>query len=157
MRKRFDPVLTLTAKPIPDVIISYKGRDKLNLMLMALQFIYKTPDLNEKIFTILEKKIIGNKMRTGRNGMDLWYILVLGVIRVGMDYGYDELCHVANNDRIVRKILGIDDFFTGEIPKEFCYRTIHENVSKLDVDTIEEINNLVCEFGEKLIKKKRKN
>ena len=157
MRKRFDPILTLIATPIEEVKIPFKTKDKFNSILTTLQCIYKTPELNEKIFQILEEKIIGSKKATGRPGMDLWYILVFGVIRVGLDYSYEELTHAANNDRILRKVMGIDDFFSGEEPKEFCYRTIHENISKLDIATIEKINDLVCEYGENIIKKKMKN
>jgi len=155
MRKRFDPVLTLATTPISEVYIKPNKRNKVTSILLGLQFIYKTPGLNEKIFDILENKIVADKKATGRNGMDLWYILVLSTLRVGLDYGYDQITHMANNDIIVRKILGIDDFFTGEKTKEFCYRTIHDNISKLDCETIEEINWIVCEYGETLLKKKR--
>ncbi|MCP4355503.1 MAG: hypothetical protein GY793_07710 [Proteobacteria bacterium] len=155
MRKRFNPILTLAATPISEVKVKPNKRDKVTSILLGLQFIYKTSELNEKIFDIIEKKIVGDKKPTGRNGMDLWYILVLSTLRVGLDYGYDQITHMANNDMIVRKILGIDDFFTGEEPKEFGYRTIHENISKLDCESIEEINGIVCEYGERLFKKKR--
>jgi len=154
MRKRFNPDLTLVATPVEDVVIPTKKKDKFNSILLSLQYIYKTPELNEKIYEILEDKIIGNKKATGRPGMDLWYILVFGVIRVGMDYSYEELAHAADNDTILRKILGIDDFFSGEKPIEFCSRTIHENLSKLDVKTIEHINDLVCEYLEHFLRKK---
>jgi len=154
MRKRFDPVLTLMATPIEDVVIPFEKKDKFNSILLGLQFIYKTPELNEEIFALLEEKVIGNKKATGRNGMDLWYILVFGVIRVGMNYGYEQITHAANYDMILRKIIGIDEFFSGDRSKAFCYRTIHENVSKLDIETIVKINNLVCEYGEKLIRTK---
>jgi hypothetical protein len=156
MRKRFNPILTLAATPIENLILTPNKRDKITSILLGLQFIYKTDELNEQIFTLLETQVIGDKKQTGRNGMDLWYILVFSTLRVGLDYRYDDIVHMANNDRIVRKILGIDDFFTGETPIEFKYRTIHDNVSKLDYDTIYKINSIVCEYGEKLIKKKRK-
>jgi len=157
MRKTFNPILTLGATPISEITIPINSRDKLISILHGLQFIYNTPDLNKKIFSLLEDKITKDKKNTGRPGMDLWYILVLGVIRVGMSFSFDRICYTANHDILVRKLLGIDDFFTGDTPKEFCYRTIHENISKLDSEMLEKINILVCEFGEKEIKKKIKN
>ena len=49
-------------------------------ILMALQYIFITPSLNEKVFDLLEKKICSGKKKTGRKGMDLWHILVLAVV-----------------------------------------------------------------------------
>ncbi len=156
MRKRFDPILTLGITPISDIIIPINSRDKISSILLGLQFIYKTPELSEKVFTILEDSINSDNNNTGRPGMDLWYILVLGVIRVGMNYSFDDICYAANHDRLLRSVLGIDDFLfmTGNTQKEFHYRTIHENISKFNPEILEEINKLLCEFGEKEIKKK---
>ena len=156
MRIRFDPIVTLGATPISEVVIPINHRDKLTSILKGLHFIFITPELNEKIFKLLEDKILTNKEQTGRNGMDLWFILVLGVIRVGMDYTYDEVCYAANFDSLLRKLLGLNDvFFSDDNKKQFTYRTIHENISKLDSELLEEINTLISDFGEKIIKKKK--
>ena len=40
----------------------------------ALQFIFTTEELNEKVFKLLEEKICKDKKNTGRKGMDLWHI-----------------------------------------------------------------------------------
>ena len=37
---------------------------------MALQHIFVTPDLNERVFVLLEKKVRKGEKKTGRKGMD---------------------------------------------------------------------------------------
>ncbi len=155
MRKTFDPILTLGATSIEEVKIPIAHRDKLSSILKGLHFIFITPGLNEKVFTLLDNQVISVNSSIGRPGMDLWYILVLGVVRVGMDYSYHEIFHAANYDYLLRKLLGIDDvFYTDNTRQKFKLRTIHENISKLDSKVLEEINTLLCEYGSKEIRKK---
>lgn len=47
----------------------------------ALQPIFITASLNEKVCKLLEEKICTNKKKTGRKGMDLWRMLELAVLR----------------------------------------------------------------------------
>lgn len=77
MRKRFDQQISLGITPIHEVKINIKSRDEMPPVLVALQTIFITPELNEKIFLILEDKLTKDKKSTGRWGMDLWHILVL--------------------------------------------------------------------------------
>ena len=44
----------------------------------------------------MEESILKGKKKTDRTGMDLWQILVLGVVRMGLDLNYDRLCDTAN-------------------------------------------------------------
>ena len=68
MRKRFEQQTTLGVLPVSDVKINTKSRDELPPVLVALQQIFVTPELNEKIFLLLEDKIINSKKKTGRPG-----------------------------------------------------------------------------------------
>jgi len=155
MRKRFEANLTLGATPISEIKFPIKYRDKLTAILLALHSIYINTELSEKIFLLLENKIISGKKNTGRLGMDLWNILVLGVIRVGMSYTYDEICYASNYDTLLRQLLGINDVFYVN-RKEFSYRMIHENISKFTPEMLDEINALIADYGSKIIKKRRR-
>ena len=155
MRKRFEANLTLGATPISEIKFPIKYRDKLTAILLTLHSIYINTELSEKIFLLLENKIISGKKNTGRPGMDLWNILVLGVIRVGMSYTYDEICYASNYDTLLRQLLGINDVFYVN-RKEFSYRTIHENISKFTPEMLDEINVLIADYGSKIIIKKRR-
>jgi IS5 family transposase len=86
--------------------------------------------------------------------MDLWHILVLSVVRHACNTNWDKLHHYANNDMIMRNIMGLHNNEFGEGFQEFEYQTILDNVSMLDATTIDKINTLVVEYGLKLVKKK---
>ena len=155
MRKRFDQQLSLGATPIGEVKIRTKGRDEMPPVLVSLQTIFTTPALNEKIFVILEDKILKGKKNTGRNGMDLWHILVLSVVRHACNTNWDKLEYYANNDMGMRSVMGLhfssfnDDFLF------FEYQQILDNVSLLDAETLNKINAVVVEYGISLLKKKK--
>lgn len=157
MRQRFEQQTSLGILPINEVKFSarnLKSRDELMPVLLALQQLYVTPELNEAVFTLLEKKVCGDKKKTGRKGMDLWHILVLAVVRHTLGTNWDRLEHIANNDILARKILGvyIDKFGIEE--QEFCYQTIVDNVSLIDEALLIKINELVVKHGHDLLKKK---
>ncbi|MEJ7736966.1 MAG: hypothetical protein WKF97_06030 [Chitinophagaceae bacterium] len=72
MRQRFKQQMSLRTVSIKDVKIPLKSRDELPPVVKALQYIFITPELNEKVFSLLERKISQGKKKTGRKGMDLW-------------------------------------------------------------------------------------
>ena len=156
MRQKFEQQLSLGVVPITEVRISLKSRDELPPVLAGLQYIFSNPDLNEKVFDLLEKKVCGGKKKTGRKGMDLWEMFVLATVRLTLDINYDRLLYVANHDSLVRQIMGIHypDYQFKE-GKEYSMQTIRDNVTLLDEQTINEINQLVVEAGHRLVKKKR--
>ena len=153
MRKRFELQYSLGTTPIEKIKIP-KTRDELPPVLRALQYIYQTPEINNMVFEILESKI--NVSQSGRPGMPLWEILVLGIIRLTLDANYDRLEHIANFDSLVRGILGVETNYGFAEQKIYPLQTIKDNVSLLDESTIDEINKIVVKHGHKL-KKKTKN
>ena len=122
----------------------------------ALQHIFITASLNEKVFKLLEEKIWTNKKKTGRKGMDLWHILVLAVVRHATGTNWDRLHLMANGDRFVREIMGIHSTRFGMEEIEFEYQNILDNVSLIDEELLYQINTIVVEAGHQLLKKKRK-
>ena len=152
MRKRFDAQIGLDQVPIEKVIIPHKSRDELPPVLAGLQWIFATPEVNQEIFALLEEKACGDKKDTGRPGMDLWHILVLGVVRLALDCDYDRLEHVAEYDRLVRAIMGVADFGGQE---QFHHKTISDNVCHVDAELLEKINEIVVRHGRQALEKKR--
>jgi len=67
-------------------------------VLRGLQWIFQTPEINEQIFQLLEQRVTGGKQATGRPGMDLWHVLVLGVVRLALDCDDDRLEYVVHSD-----------------------------------------------------------
>lgn len=97
MRKKIEQQLKLGSISIAEVKVPLKSRDELPPILRALQHIYVTPELKEAVFRILEEKVLRGKKKTGRHGMELWHILVLAVVRMGLDANYDRLEDLANH------------------------------------------------------------
>lgn len=154
MRCRFSSQLTLNQTPIERVKIPSKSRDELPPILLALQWIFTTPKVNEQIFSLLEKKILADKKDTGRPGMDLWQILVLGTIRLGLNCDYDRLEHIANYDSLVRQIMGVSAQLQEDESKHFHAKTICQNVNHVDADLLQQINEIVAQEGLSLVTKK---
>src|SRR5437867_3508625 len=92
MRRRFDVQLALGQIPIERVRIPLKSRDELPPILAGLQWIFQTPEINEQVLALLESKVLAGKRATGRPGLDLWPILVLGVVRLLWKYSRVVRC-----------------------------------------------------------------
>ncbi len=153
MRKRFEQQLSIGTIPISEVKINFKSRDSISAFLVALQKIYLTPQYNEKIFCLLEDKLVKGKSKTGRPGMDLWQIFVLAQFRLCLNISYDRLHDLANNHINLRQIMGIEKGF-GHARYEIGYQNIIDNVGLLTDEIVKEINNIIVEFGHDVFKKK---
>lgn len=153
MRKRFEQQISLGQILIADVQIRLKSRDAIDELMAALQKVFLTTAYNEQIFEILESKLNKGKKKTGRPGMDLWHIFVLAQLRLCTNASYDRLCHMANNDMTVRKIMGIEKE-SGYGYKEFEYQNIYDNLTLLDDQTVRQLNEVIVGFGHDVFKKK---
>jgi hypothetical protein len=156
MRNRFEQQLTLGQIPIEQTYINPKRKFALDELLAALKAIYCNPEYNEKIFSILEKRINPGKPRTGRKGMDLWCIFVLAQVRLCLNINYEMLHNLANNHRTIRQLMGIEREF-GYEPVEFEYQTLYENVSMVSDELVAELNHVIVEFGQGEVFKKKEN
>ena len=144
--------LKLGEIPISKIKINLKSRDDIPPLLLGLQHIYITPDLREAVFAILEEKMLPNTdHQNGRPGMDLWKILILGVLRVNLNWDYDRLEEMANNHKTIRQMLG-----HGLLDEDYEYKlqTLKDNVSLLTPEIIDRINQIVVQTGHDLVKKK---
>lgn len=157
MRKRSEQQNMLDATPIPEVKIDSKSRHQLPKLLAGLQYIFITPSLNEEIFSILEEAVLQDKKATGRLGMSLWEILVLGVVRLNMDMDYDQLYDQSNNHKGLRGILGVETkgvFY--DDGKYYGLQTLKDNVSLLNEEVLKKISEAVVRAGHKLKKRRRR-
>ena len=68
--------------PIEEIWINPKSRDDIPAVLKGLQHIWCDEELRERLFALLDEHILLEADRTvGRPGMELWQILVLGVLK----------------------------------------------------------------------------
>jgi hypothetical protein len=154
MRHRFQSQPDLQITPIEKIRLPLKSRDELPPILAGLQWIWMHPTLKAEIFALLEAKILAGKQATGRTGMDLWQILVLGVVRLGLDADWDRMEHIANYDTLVRQMLGVPATPWGENAKVFGHQTLRDNVALLDDELLQAINARIAAAGRAVFAKK---
>lgn len=154
MRHHFQSQPDLQIAPIEKIRLPLKSRDELPPILAGLQWIWMHPVLKAEIFALLEAKILAGKQATGRTGMDLWQILVLGVVRLGLDADWDRMEHVANYDALVRQMLGVPATPWGEEDKRFGHQTLRDNVALLDDELLQQINARIAAAGREVFAKK---
>src|SRR5665213_3253791 len=86
--------------------------------------------------------------------MDLWHILVLAIVRHTLNTNWDRIEYLSNNDKTLRKIMGVHVEKFGIEEMEFAYQTNVDNVSLIDEEMLYKINDIVVAYGQKLFKKK---
>lgn len=156
MRKRFELSPILSSTPIAEVVIPLKSRDELPPVLLALQTIFTNEKSHQKMFSIVEPIIRKGKKQTGREGMTIWEVIVLSVIRMTLKTNYDRLLWIANSDKYVRQLMGIeaDDYGFSGPSKTYSLTALKENIGLLKHQDVEKVNALVIEVGQDYLKKK---
>lgn len=154
MRKRFEQQLSMGRLLIEDTEIpTAKRSGALPGLFAALKEIYVNQEWNEKVFEILERKILSKNNQTGRLGLGLWQIFVLSQVRLCQNISYDDLHYLANCDSLMRQIMGIETIHGFE-KQEIGYQRIIDNVGLLDDETVKKLNDIIVEFGHGVFKKK---
>ena len=104
MRRVIDPQLQFGEQDISAIAFDPKSRDDIPQILRGLQYVYITPELRARVFTILAEVIpdrVGEGVAgkadpdQGRPGMEQWKILVLGVLRLGLNADFDRIHELA--------------------------------------------------------------
>ena len=145
MRQVLNPQLKLGQVDIGSIEFDLQSRDDIPQILRGLQHIYTTPAIREAVFVYLEQ-IIPEEVdtQTGRPGMELWDILVLGTLRVNLNCDYDRVMELANEHRTLRQMLG-----HGLVDEDAQYRlqTIKDNVRLFTPQVLDGINQIVVKAG----------
>jgi IS5 family transposase len=147
MRQAFDSRPELTLTPIERILLPLDSRDELPPILAGLQWLWMHPTLKPEVLGLLQQKVLADKQPTGRPGMDLWQILVLGVVRLGLDADYDRLEDLANYHTLLRQMLGLPQCPLGSAAKRFPHQTLRDNVCLVDAPLLKQINALVAAAG----------
>ena len=103
MRNLIQPQMQFGEVDIASIVFNPKSRDDIPQILRGLQYIYTEQALRQRVFAIL-KEVLPERVdavgkvstKTGRPGMDQWKILVLGVLRLGLNTNYDRIQELAN-------------------------------------------------------------
>jgi IS5 family transposase len=153
MRRLFNPQLELGATPIEEIQFNVRSRDDIPKILRGLQFIYGCPATRKAVFDVLDNHIgVDIDFKNGRPDMDLWVLLVLGTLRLGLNCDYDRLHDLANEHKTIRAMLGHGDWRDEHL---YGLQTLRDNVVLLTEEMLQKINVIVVEAGHGLVKKRR--
>jgi IS5 family transposase len=152
MRKVIDLQMEFWKKDIADIEFDLKSRDEIPKLLMGLQFIYRTAHIREKVFNVLKQIVPKQSHETGRPGMDLWKILVLGTLRLNCNWDYDKVQEMANNHHKLRQMLGHGK---KDSASSYPLQTIKDNICLLTPSILDEVNQVVVKAGHDLISTKK--
>ena len=138
---------------IADINFDHRSRDDIPQILFGLQHLYTNKKTRERLFTLLEQ-VISSKVNqtTGRPGMHLWKIFVLGVLRLNLNWNYDRVREMANQHATIRQMLEHGQFDEAD----YKLQTIKDNVSLLTPELLEQINAVVVSEGHEAVGKKKK-
>ena len=140
--RRFEQALRLDEVPIGEIKINVKSRDDIPALLLGLQHLYVS--CREELEGLLGCHVTADRdPENGRPGMMLWRVLVMAVLKQGLDCDYDRLGELVNHHQVVRKVLqhGFLDEWT------YSVRTLQDNVSLVTPALLQELNALLVREG----------
>lgn len=157
MRTVIDAQLMFGQTDISAVVLDPKSRDDIPQLLRDLQHLYCEPQLRARVFAILEElrpERIGASGKadpnTGRPGMARWTILVLGVLRLGLNADYDRIQELANQHATLRQMLGHGDWSD---QSRYELQTLKDNLRLFTPEMLDRINQEVVRAGHQALKK----
>ncbi len=135
-------------KDIANLEFDLESRDEIPKLLMGLQYIYRTKPIRGKVFNVLKQIVPKKNHKTGRPGMDLWKILVLGTLRLNCNWDFDKVHEMANNHHKLRQMLGHSET---DFESNYALQTIRDNIALLTPAILDEINQIVVKAGHSLM------
>ena len=148
MRKVIELQMEFWKKDIANIEFDLQSRDEVPKLLMGLQHIYSTAPIREKVFNVLKQIVPRKSHETGRPGMDLWKILVLGTLRLNCNWDYDKVQEMASNHKTIRQMLEHAEM---EFDSPYALQTIRDNVSLLTPQILDDINQIVVQAAHRII------
>ena len=158
MRNVINPQMLLDGADIGAIDFTTKSRDDIPQILRGLQHIYTEPGLRARVFAILQE-VLPNRVKgegkadagNGRPGMEQWRILVLGVLRLGLNADFDRIHELANEHGKLRQMLGHGDWAD---KTEYKVQTLKDNLRLFTPELLGRINQEVVNAGHVLVKKR---
>ena len=152
MRKVINLQMEFWKKDIANIEFDLQSRDEIPKLLMGLQHIYRTEPIRKKVFEVLKQIVPKKSQETGRPGMDLWKILVLGTLRLNCNWDFDKVHEIANNHSKLREMLGHSKT---DFDCQYALQTIRDNIALLTPPILDEINQIVVKAGHGIVSKKK--
>ena len=156
MRQIINPQRSFGEQDISQIALDTSSRDDIPRILRGLQYIYVTPHVRERVFSILAEVLpVGCDDDTkisadlGRPGMEQWKILVLGVLRLGLNADYDRVLELSNQHATVRQMPGHSD---SADDYRYSLQTVKDNLRLFTPELLDRISQVVVDAGHALVK-----
>ncbi len=152
MRQVQPQQLQLGEIDIASIQFDPRSRDDIPQLLRGLQYLYTDEKTRNKLFKILETITpVDVDADNGRPGLSLWKILVMGTLRLNLNWDYDRLVDMVNEHKTIRQMLGHGLYDEDE---PYKLQTLKDNVHLLTPKILDQINQLVVHAGHQVLKKK---
>ncbi len=110
MRQVIKQQLKLGQTPIEKIDLDVNSRDDIPAILLGLQNLYQDKSAFNQITGLLQTHILQDSSHdVGRPGMELWNILVLGILKQGLNCDFDRLKELTDRHESVRAMLGYSE------------------------------------------------
>ena len=130
-----------------------RSRDDIPQLLRGLQYLYSEEKIRKSLFQLLETITPEDvDADNGRPGLSLWKILVMGTLRLNLNWDYDRLLEMVNNHKTIREMLGHG---LHDEDEPYKLQTLKDNVRLLTPELLDQVNQLVVGAGHLVLKKKR--
>lgn len=137
---------------IGDIDLDTRSRDDIPALLLGLQHLYTDETFRPRLFALMEEYILpGVDRKVGRPGMEMWRVLVMGVVKQGLGCDFDRLHDLVNEHKTLRRFLGHGDVWD---EYRYKYQTLVDNVGLLRPELLVALNHLIVESGHAVAGKK---
>ena len=151
MRQVMNLQMELGEVRIEAIELNPKSRDDIPALLLGLQYLYANEETRRRLFTLLEEALLPEDDQTvGRPGMDLWRILVTGILLQGLGEDYDRIHELVNEHKTIRQFLG-----HGSITDDARYecQAVVDNICLLRPEVLAKVGQMIVESGHRVSKK----
>ena len=152
MRRTHDPQPELGEVCIENIGLDLRSWDDIPALPVGLRHLYSDEGFRDRPFALMDGHMLPGVDRTvERPGMEMWRILVLGVVKQGLGCDFDRLHELANQNRTLRRFLGHADVRNEH---RYKYRTLADDVSLLKPGLLVGADKLIVESGHAVAGKK---
>ena len=111
-----------------DIKLFLDSRDDMPPALQGVQDLHSDPEFREPVFKLLNETLLPHADRNqGRPGMDLWSIVVLGIVKQAKRLDFDALHDLANHHELLRLFLGHTDIWS---KRRYSLKTLQQNINR---------------------------
>ena len=148
MRTTFEKNLQLFHVPIEELQINEQSRDDIPRLLSGLKALYCDEKSRQAVLAHMEAKHSERaSLENGRPGMSFWQVLVLGILKQGLNCDFDRLEEMCRHAEI-RIMLQCPDYHD-----QFKSPRIAYNLTELlDEDTLRFVNSKIMQLGHRIVK-----